>query len=154
MSAKLQTHLERLGIEYELLEHPYSKGSMKTAQEAHVHGDQLAKSVILEDDDGYLMAVVPATHHIQLGVLHNMVHRRLGLVTEQELGALFDDCDLGAVPPVGEAYGLKMIVDDSLAWQSDIYFEAGDHTALVHMRGDDFRSLMAGAEHGRFSQHG
>ena len=153
ISAKLATYLERLGLNYELLEHPYSNTSMMTAQLAHIHGDQLAKGVILEDEDGYLMAVVPSTHRLQLGVLHNMMHRRLGLATEWELGALFADCELGAVPAAGDAYGMQMIVDDSLSAQEDVYFEAGDHSALVHMRGADFRTLMAHAEHGRFSQH-
>ena len=130
ISAKLATYLERLGLNYELLEHPYSNTSMMTAQLAHIHGDQLAKGVILEDEDGYLMAVVPSTHRLQLGVLHNMM-----------------------VPAAGDAYGMQMIVDDSLSAQEDVYFEAGDHSALVHMRGADFRTLMAHAEHGRFSQH-
>jgi Ala-tRNA(Pro) deacylase len=153
MAAKLETYLQRMGVDYELLEHPYSNTSMMTAQQAHIHGDQLAKGVVLEDEQGYLMAVIPSTHRLQLGVLHNMMHRRLGLATERELGALFEDCDLGAVPAAGDAYGIQMIVDDSLSRQPDVYFEAGDHTVLVHMGEHEFHMLMANAEHGEISRH-
>ena len=105
MAAKLESYLTRMGLEYELLEHPYSNTSMMTARQAHIHGDQLAKGVVLEDEEGYLLAVIPSTHRLQLGVLHNMTHRRLGLATERELGSLFEDCELGAVPAAGDAYG-------------------------------------------------
>jgi Ala-tRNA(Pro) deacylase len=153
MAEKLATYLDSMGLDYEVLEHPRSDNSMKTAEEAHIHGDQLAKGVVLEDESGYWVAVLPSTHRLQLGMLHNMMHTRLGLATERELEDLFRDCETGAVPVAGEAYGIRMIVDDSLDQQGEIYFEAGDHTSLVHMHGPQFRTLMAQAAHGSFSRH-
>ena len=77
----------------------------------------------------------------------------LGLATEDEVGALFEDCDLGAVPPVGAAYGLSVIVDDGLADAQEVYFEGGDHKTLIKVSGDAFQTLMKDARRGRFSHH-
>jgi Ala-tRNA(Pro) deacylase len=153
MSITLREYLEREGVEYKLLQHPYTSTSMETAEESHVPGDQLAKGVVLEDENGYLVAVVPATHRVELTELQQQLKRHLSLATEHELGDLFDDCEIGAVPPLGEAYGYEVIVDDSLVNASDVYFEAGDHTDIVHVSGDDFRDLMTNVRHGHFSRH-
>ncbi len=77
----------------------------------------------------------------------------LGLATEGEIADLFDDCDLGAVPPVGAAYGLSVVLDESLVDAPEVYFEGGDHTTLVHVAGDAFGTLMSDARRGRFSHH-
>ena len=99
------------------------------------------------------MAVIPATHHIELGRLDQQLHRHLGLATEKELSDLFTDCEFGAIPPVGQAYGMDVVLEDCLSDCPDIYFESGDHTDLIHMRGEDFQRLMRGAGHGQFSRH-
>ena len=146
-------YLDRCGVKYDVLKHRPTQNSMKTAEVAGVSGENIAKSVILEDDSGYLMAVVPATHHVELGLLSRQLNRHLGLATEKELSQLFNDCDPGAVPPIGQAYGVDVILEDCLSDCSDIYFEAGDHAELIHMRGEDFQRLMQGSNHGQFSHH-
>lgn len=153
ISLTLQQYLEDNGIRYDVMPHTFTNSSMNTAQATRVPGDQLAKSIILEDDNGYLMAVLPATHHIELGRLSMQLNRKLGLATEQEIGKLFSDCDLGAIPPAGEAYGMEMIMEDSLGACNEVYFEAGDHTDIIHVHGNDFKRLMRTAMHGRFSRH-
>lgn len=153
MAMKLKHYLDRKHVDYELLAHEYTGSSMETAEAAHVPGEQLAKSVILEDESGYLMAVIPASHWLEIGVLSHQLERRLGLATEAEISKLFDDCDIGAVPPLGQAWGIKVVMDDCLKSCDDIYFEAGDHTEVVHMRGKDFRKLLANQTHGVFSHH-
>ena len=70
-----------------------------------------------------------------------------------ELLHVFDDCEVGSIPALGQAYGLTVLVDESLLEQNEVYFEAGDHTELVRMRGEDFEYLMATAGHGYFSRH-
>jgi Ala-tRNA(Pro) deacylase len=77
--------------------------------------------------------------------------RRLGLASEDEVCSLFADCDIGAVPPIGSAYNVPVILDESLGDASDVYFEGGDHTTLVHMSGPSFRNLMRDAQIARFS---
>ncbi len=140
-------------VNFDVVSHPHSATSLETAQSAHVSGDRLAKSVLLEDDRGYLLAVLPASCRVDLGELHRLTSRNLGLATEYELGALFEDCEPGAVPALGPAYDLETLVDDTLAEQSDIYFEAGDHEQLIHVSAETFDSLMADARFSHFSRH-
>lgn len=149
----LKDFLETSGVHYDIVDHPYSVSSMYTATEAHVSGEQLAKGVVLKDDKGYLVAVVPATHHVQLGKLRKQYNRYFSLADERDLHALFYDCSVGAVPPIGDAYGVDVIFDDRLNECGDVYFEAGDHMDLVHVSAAEFRSLMGNARHGEISQH-
>src|SRR5215471_16323370 len=148
---KVQDYLSKHGMKYEVVAHPHSQSSMETAQMAHVPGGRLAKSVILEDDDGYVMAVLPSSCHIQLGRLSKELNRNLRLATEKELPAMFADCEVGAVPPVGLAYGMRTVIDESLAEEPEIFFEAGDHEHLIHMQREAFAELAARAERARFA---
>ena len=59
----------------------------------------------------------------------------------------------GAIPQVGECYGLHTVVDDSIEDQPDVHLEGGDHATLVHMSHAQFASLTATARHGSFSAH-
>ena len=149
----VEQYLKSHDVDYELVEHPRSVTSMHTAELAHVPGDQLAKSGLLEDERGYLVAVIPATHRLDLGKLHHQLDRRVGLAIEREVRELFRDCDPGAIPALGAAYRIEAIVDDALLQQPDVYFEAGDHEALVHVSGTAFSAMMAGVPHGRFTHH-
>lgn len=149
----LEDYMVRQGIHYDVVMHPHTKSSMETAEAAHIPGDALAKAVILEDDDGYLMAVVPATHHIRLGALRRQLRRALRLASERDIARIFNDCDTGAIPPLGMLYGLPTLVDDALAERDDLYFEAGDHEELIHLDGVEFDTLFASAQHGHFSRH-
>lgn len=153
MASRVVNYLVEQDVDFDLLDHPYSATSMESAQLAHVPGDRIAKSVVLEDERGYLLAVLPASCRVDLGELHRQTKRNLGLATEYELGALFEDCEPGAVPPLGPAYDIETIIDDTLAEQSDIYFEAGDHEQLVHVSGETFEVLLGEALHTDFSQH-
>ena len=153
MSRTLEQFLESRHISYEVLHHPPTSGAMYSAAEAHVPGDRLAKSVVLHDAMGYVIAVVPSTRRVDLGRLGRQLHRHLGLADEVDLAQLFGDCEPGAVPPVGSAFGLATVIDDSLSDQPDVFFEAGDHEGLVHVSRTQFGSLMTGAERGRFSYH-
>jgi Ala-tRNA(Pro) deacylase len=153
IAASVETYLAQQGVPYEVIPHQHTSNSSHSAQAAHIPGHQLAKCVMLEDDGGYVMAVVPATHRVDLGVLHQRFGRELGLATETELSDLFQDCEQGAMPPLGEAYGIDAIVDQSLIGVDDVYFEAGDHCALVHVSGNDFLRLMGDAPRDRISHH-
>ena len=153
VAMRLKEYLENEGVRYDLIEHPYAVTSLHVASEAHISGENLAKAVVLRDGDGYILAVVPATHHVQLGKLRKHFNRYIVLASEQDLYNLFEDCTIGAVPPLGDAYGVDVIFDNSLYERDDVYFEAGDHTDLIHVSGVDFRDLMSTARHGEISQH-
>ncbi len=149
----LEKYLVQHDISYDKLPHRYTVTSMNTALVANIPVYELAKSVVLEDDDGYIMAVVPATRHVKIRELNRLLNRKIGLATEAELQELFKDCDLGAIPPVGEAYGMKTIVDSSLDNCTDIYFEAGNHEELIHVNADEFRKLMQNTQHADICMH-
>ena len=151
IAASVEDYLAREGVPYGTILHERTRDSTHSAQAAHVPGDRLAKCVILEDDNGSLMAVAPATHKVDLGALHRHLNRNLGLATDRELFELFKDCEPGALPPLGLVYGIDTILDESLLDSPDIYFEAGDHRALVHTSGGDFLKLMADAPRGQIS---
>ena len=149
----LKDYLDSSGTLYDVVPHTYTTSSMSIAEAAHIPGDKLVKSVLLEDENGYVLAVIPATHHLDLDRVSELLNRRLELATEDELGNVFTDCDLGAIPPVGNAYGLNVIMDQSLKDCDEVYFEAGDHIELVHMNTDAFMKLMKRASVTRISHH-
>ncbi len=148
----LQKHLDR-NVTYDVLTHDPTMSSTRTAQACHVSGDRLAKAIVLRHDGRYLLAVLPATHHVRLADLKVQIGDDVNLANEDEIKRLFPDCTPGAVPPIGEAYELDVIIDDSIQAQPDVYLEGGDHTTLVHMDQAQFARLMAEAKHGRFSVH-
>ena len=152
MASKLQQYLDDTGVQYELLPHAPSRSSLDTARYALIPESQLAKAVVLEDDDGYLIAVVPASRKLKMDRVRASCGRPVALAAEDELSMLFGDCDFGAIPPLGQAYGLQVLCDDSLDSCDDVYFEAGDHTDLVHVTGSDFRHLMSETQHAAISQ--
>lgn len=148
----LVRYLIRNGVSYEVVTHRMTACSAASAHMAQVSSSQVAKSVVLKDDTGYLLAVLPAANRVLLGRLHQQLQRAIGLATENEVNGLFWDCVPGAVPPLGPAYGLEVVVDDTLWGLSYVYFEGGDHRELVKVQGDDFQRLLPGARHGRFSR--
>lgn len=153
IAARLQAYLAQQGINFDVVAHSHTGSSTETAQAAHIPGDRIAKAVMVEDEAGYVMVVIPSTHRLQLGRLHKALGRELGLATESELTALFQDCERGAIPPVGGAYGIETVVDEALMNQPDLYLEAGDHEQLIHLSGDQFRTLMRNAPNEQYSEH-
>ena len=148
---KVQDYMTEHGVRYDIVTHPHSHNSMETAEVAHIPGHRLAKSVILEDEDGFVMAVLPSSCHVRLGVLSRELNRRLRLATEAQLPKLFADCEVGAIPPLGLAYGIPTFLDERLADVPEIYFESGDHEQLIHMDRDQFAVLMENVGHARFA---
>jgi Ala-tRNA(Pro) deacylase len=146
ISPTLEEHLQQQSADYDLVAHPHTETSMNTAAAAHVPGRRLAKAVIVKDGEAYLMVVVPSDHHVHLGRLHQQLGREVGLASEDELARLFPDCELGAIPPIGDLYGLKTLVDAGLFSQPEVFLESGDHAHLVKVSGAQFESLLAAAE--------
>jgi Ala-tRNA(Pro) deacylase len=152
IAKRLKWYLDQHGAAYEVIAHPHSGSSRETARLAHVAEDQLAKCVLLEDERGYLLAVLPSASRIDLALLNGHLGRQLELATEAELAAIFEDCEPGAVPPVGKPYGIPTVVDEALLHVSEVYFEAGEHRDLVRMKGAEFAALMRAAPHWVFSR--
>jgi Ala-tRNA(Pro) deacylase len=125
--------------------------SSATAHASSIPEDNLAKGVLMRRDDGYLLAIVPASRHVQIEALANWLQQPIELATETEASMIFGDCELGSVPPIAGAYGLMAVMDDSLEGFNDIYFEGGDHRTLVHVTGRDFHRLMLEVPHAHIS---
>lgn len=151
MAITLRKYLADHGIAYDVLPHRHTTTTLNAATTAHVPAASVAKPVVLEDENGYLMAVIPAHHHVKIGRLNRLLGRHMGLATEPELKALFSDCELGAIPPVGEAYGMETVIDESLEECQDVYLEAGDHEEFLHLKGPAFRRLMKHSVHANIS---
>jgi Ala-tRNA(Pro) deacylase len=150
IAPKLQQFLDAAKANYDLVEHVPTKSSLETARSCAVPADRLAKSVLLDTDEGPLLAVLPSDRKVELSELRSELGHKPRLVGENELKSVFSDCDFGAVPPVG--YGITTVIDDSLGKQPDVYFEAGDHKSLVHMDRAEFSRVTEGARHGQFSE--
>lgn len=148
----LQKYLDQ-NVRYDVMMHEPTMSSLRTAEACHISGDCLAKGIVLRHDGGYILAVLPASHHLSMADLRAQIGDDVALADEADLDRLFRDCVHGAVPPVGECYGLDVIVDDSVEAQPDIYLEGGDHTTLIHMDQAQFARMVADARHGRFSVH-
>lgn len=153
VASQLKAYLDKRNIKYDVVTHPRTATASAAAEAAHIPGDAMLKSVVFHCDEGYMLTVVPSTHRVELKTLSRIIDKPLDLATEDEIGTLFTDCDLGAIPAVGEAYGLTVMCDDVLDDAKDVYFEAGDHRSLIHLKADEFRELMSGADHGHFSHH-
>jgi Ala-tRNA(Pro) deacylase len=151
VAASVVRVLAEHGTDYHLVPHPKSFSSIESASSAHVPEDHIAKGVLLRDQLGYVLAVIPASEWVDLRRLQSELGRSLNMAPEAEVDRFFTDCDPGAIPPLGEAYGLEMVLDESLTSLSSIYFEGGDHENLVHLDGDQFNALMQGVRRGHIS---
>ncbi len=138
-------HLQQNYVDYQVIPHPHSQTSLETAKSAQVDSHKIAKGVLLKDTAGYILAVIPADCELNLKALEEAVDRRLQLVKEQELSDIFLDCELGAVPAIGSAYGLKTVVDTSLRMLPNLYFESGNHRDLIGVAESQFEVLLQGA---------
>jgi Ala-tRNA(Pro) deacylase len=150
IAPKLQHYLEEVHAKYDVIEHQPTKSSLETASASSVPAEKVAKAVLLDTDDDYLLAVLPSDRRVELSELRSELGHKPRLASEDEIKSLFSDCDTGAVPPAG--YDVQVIVDDAIEQQPDVYFEAGDHASLVHMKHDEFSRVMKGARHGQFSE--
>ena len=151
----LKSFLDKEQVPYEVIAHRHTATSLRTAETAHIEASRLAKAVLLEQDlehSHYLMAVLPASHRLELPEVALRVGRLVHLATEEDAAMLFEDCETGAIPPVGPAYGIDTVVEDSVLAQPDMYLEAGDHEHVVHMATRDFLRLVGDCPHGRFSR--
>lgn len=141
--ARLAAYLGERVPHFELCDHPHTDTSAQTARSAHVSPRQLAKSVILEDEQGCVMAVLPADQRVHIGLLARALNRHgLHLAEEARVKTLFSDCEPGAVPAFGMAWGMETVFDPALAAVPVVYIEAGDHEQLIKLPRAAFSALM------------
>jgi Ala-tRNA(Pro) deacylase len=150
----VRMYLEQRDIPFEVVTHRHTVSSLRTANRAEIEPSRLAKAVLFEDDfqhSHFYLAVVPASHRVELARLSQWTGRPLHLATEEDAAGLFADFEAGAIPPLGPAYGVETVWENSLMEQSELYFEAGDHESLVHVKAKDLIRLLPDCAHGQFS---
>jgi Ala-tRNA(Pro) deacylase len=151
ISPRLRSYLDRRGLSFDEVPHEPAMNMARTAQAAHVDGRHVAKAVVVRAGDDYMLAVVPSSRQVEFERLQRWLGKPVQLAEEDDTVSLFPDCDLGAIPPVGGAFDLETVMDESLSDADDIYFEGGDHRTLVHMRADAWRKLMKDSPRAAFS---
>ncbi len=141
--AKLRNFLDQNGVEYTHTEHPLAYTAREVATVEHTAVHEVAKTVIFLTENGYGMAVLPADAVVDLEQLRlDLGLSRLRLATEVELGVLFPSCELGAMPPFGNLFGMPVYVERSLTGEDMILFNAGTHRDVIRMHFRDFERLV------------
>jgi len=143
ISSKLKKVLQEKGINFEVLEHPAAFTAQEIAGSQHVPGQQLLKAVIVKDGEGNFHMVVITTNQLVDFDKFEALSKASGtsLASEDEVGQLFPDYELGAEPPIGNLYGLKVFADRSIENNDQVFFNAGSHTDLIKMELSDYLSL-------------
>jgi Ala-tRNA(Pro) deacylase len=139
--ARLKAHFEQTHTAYFPVTHAPARSAQYAASLLHVPGKELAKTVALRAGDKALLAVLPASYHINLDKLASVVGVGVKLMKEEECLRLFPDCQPGAIPPFGELYGLPVYLDRSLVEDPEIIFNAGTLSNGVRMGNTDFVHL-------------
>jgi Ala-tRNA(Pro) deacylase len=141
--SRLKEFLDSHKIKYIVITHSIAYTANGIAALTHIPGKELAKTVIVKIDNVLAMAVVSASQHVDLALLKTATGaRNVELATEYEFRDKFPDCETGAMPPFGNLYALNVFVDESLARDQEIAFNAGSHRELVRLAWDDFVTLV------------
>ena len=140
---KLKNFLDEHKTRYVTIQHSVAYTSQEVAAAIHVHGSELAKTTVVKLDGRFAMAVLAAPDQVDLDRLKEAAGAKTAtLATEKEFMELFPGCDLGAMPPFGNLYGLPVYVDERLAEDASIAFNAGTHTEAIRMDFADYKRLV------------
>ena len=140
---KLKEYLDRQGIKYVSIRHSPAFTASEVAASAHVSGRDFAKTLIVKVEDEMAMVVLPANRRLLLGELRELLDSAyVRLASEAEFKSTFPDCELGAMPPFGKLYGMKVYIASNLADEQEIAFNAGLHTEVIKLAYEDFERLV------------
>jgi Ala-tRNA(Pro) deacylase len=142
LSGRLQNFLDSCHASYCLTTHRSAYTANQVASAEHLPAREVAKSVVVVADQHYYIIAVPANRHVDLREVRAALRaHHVRLATETEMADLFPDCEVGANPPVGKAYGMPVLLDAELAVQPRLTFNAGTHRECLHMDTREFREL-------------
>jgi Ala-tRNA(Pro) deacylase len=135
--------LKTSGISYEILKHPQAFTAQEVAATVHVTGKEIAKTVVVNADGKYVMAVIPAPHKVSLRLLKELLGtKEVRLASEEELAQLFPDCEIGAMPPFGNLYNMPVYISTALKDRKEVIFNACTHTEVMRISYADFERLV------------
>ena len=140
---KLIQYLDANRVKYVNIRHSPAYTAQEVAAAAHVPGREMAKTVMVKIDGRMAMAVLPASQKVDLGMMRAALGvDRVELASESEFRQLFPGCELGAMPPFGNLYGLPVFVDEHLAQEKQVVFQAGNHREAVRVNWTDFERAV------------
>ncbi len=140
---KLREFLDSKSIPYKAISHAVAYTATEIATLTHISNKELAKTVIVKIDGTLAMAVLPASYDVDVSALRAATGARsVTLAKESEFEDRFPECEIGAMPPFGNLYGMPVYVDESLTKDKDIAFNAGSHDELLQVSYDDFAWLV------------
>jgi Ala-tRNA(Pro) deacylase len=144
---KLKDFLDKNGVKYVSITHSPAFTAQEIAQEiaasAHIPGKELAKTVMVKLDGEMAMAVLPASFRVDFGLLKKAAGaKKAELAGEDEFKGAFPECELGAMPPFGNLYGMPVYASEALAEDEEIAFNAGSHIELLKLAYKEFERLV------------
>ncbi len=140
---KLKQFLDENGVKYVAIQHSVAYTAQEIAASAHIPGKELAKTVMVKMDDAMAMAVLPASCKLDFGLMAKAAGvKKVELATEKEFKDIFPECEVGAMPPFGNLYGMDVYVAELLSEDEEIAFSAGTHKELVKLPYGDFERLV------------
>ena len=139
---KLKEFLDGSGIKYVTINHSPAFTAQEIAASAHISGKELAKTVMVKIEGKMAMAVLPASSRVDLHQLREAIGAsKVELASEGEFKDMFPECEVGAMPPFGNLYGMDVYASVKLAEDEEIAFNAGSHTELIRLAYQDFEKL-------------
>ena len=140
---KLRDFLDSHSIKYVTISHSQAYTAQEIASSAHIPGKELAKTVMIKIDGKIAMAVLPASYKVDFDLLKKTIGAsKVELASEKEFQDIFPECDVGAMPPFGNLYGMEVFAAESLSEDEEITFNAGSHTELIRLAYKDFERLV------------
>ena len=141
--SRLKHYLDDHKVKYVIIKHSLAYTAQEIAESAHIHGQELAKTVMVNIDGNMAMAILPASEKVNLSLLKLAAGAsKVRLAREDEFRDKFPECELGAMPPFGNLYGMEVFAAETLAADEEIVFSAGSHTELIRMAYKDFEHLV------------
>jgi len=139
---KLKLFLDDRGVKYVSIQHSPAYTASLVAKSAHISGNDFAKTIIVKIEGQMAMVVLPAHRKIVLSDLRELLTSdRVELASEGEFISRFPDCELGAMPPFGKLYGMRVYLEHSLTAYPEIAFNAGNHREVIKMATPDYLQL-------------
>ncbi|MGD9549308.1 MAG: aminoacyl-tRNA deacylase [Candidatus Krumholzibacteriia bacterium] len=140
---KLLDYLTENSVDFKLVTHPSAFAAQDVAFKSGVPGRVFAKTVMVTLDGGMAMAVLPADSRIDFHLLREAARAEtIALCLEEDFAEIFPDCELGAMPPFGNLYGMPVFVSGNLIRAETVSFNAGNHTEVITMPYRDFERLV------------
>ena len=140
---KLKEFLDAMGVDYISTQHEPAYTAQETAEVCHVPGMNLAKTVMVQLNGKLAMTVLPAQYKVDLFKLWNFTHAwSLRVARETDFDNAFPECEVGAMPPFGNLFGMEVFAEESLAHDINISFNSGTHSEIITMPFNEWSKLV------------